>query len=341
VTGMVEAGAAGVRTAWRGLRGLVILGVVLVMLALNVATLTLSSLNTLVSAAISAFTALESVGDRDRRAKEAAEQALLDERAHADRAIAEADVLRAERDRLSTDLDAAERRAAAALDEADDLRREAGRLAAELDAADDAAAEALERVRGLEDEAGRLVAELDASKAEGFALAARVEAATDDVRGLRTALNAAEAAQLVEWGGEQVPVREVVQRVTGSISDRTARVAATNLGSMAGESIPFYGVAIVVAATTYELKSSCDSMREMHELEVALGVAPAEDPQVSQVCGMRVPSKAEVWQMIKDSPSTVWTAATNVIPDADDLPEPDFGGMWNSTIGWFGGWFEE
>lgn len=339
MTGMVEAGAAGGRTAWRGLRALVILGIVLMMLALNVATLTLSSLNTLVSAAISAVTALEPVGDRDRRAREAAERALLDERARADRAAAEADGLRAQRDRLSTDLDAAERRATAALDEADGLRRETSRLTAELDVADDAAAEALEKANGLQDEAGRLVAELDATKAEGLAVAARVEAATDDLRGLRAALDAAEAAQLVEWGGEQVPVREVVQRVTGSIGDRTARVAVTNLGSMAGESIPVYGIAIVVAATAYELKSSCDSLREMHELEVALGVAPADDPQVDQVCGMQVPTKEEIWDMIRSSPGMVWDKAVSLLDV--DLPSPDFAGMWSRIVGWSGSWPEE
>jgi hypothetical protein len=201
------------------------------------------------------------------------------------------------------------------------------------------AAAALEEVSTLRGETVLLTSELDRAKGEGLALAARTEAAANEVRSLSAALQAAETAQLVEWGGEQVQVREAVQRVTASISDRTARVAAANLGSMAGESIPIYGIAIVVAATAYELKASCDSMKEMHELEVALGVVEASDAQVQEVCGLQVPTREEIWGLITSSPGAVWDGAVSLLDV--DLPSPDFGGMWERTLEWFGGWFDE
>lgn len=287
MTGLMRAGAAGLQTAWRCFKALVIVAVVLVMLAFNVATLTWSGLNALMSTAIDAVTVLEPVGIRDRRAKEAAERALLNERARANRAVAEARRLTRDRNRLSTDLDVAQRRAAEAMSGSDRLRREVGRLTAELD-----------------------------------------------------------AAQWVELNGKRVPVRMAVTETSRGIRDRTARVASANLGSMVGEAIPFYGLAIIVAATTYELKSSCDSMRDMYELEMALGVAKANDQQVREICGMQVqvPTKEEIWQKIKNSPSTVWIAATGALSEAgasiSSLQAPDFESAWIGTLDWVRDWFK-
>lgn len=238
MTATVAAGAAGLRAAWRGARALEILGVLLAMLALNVATLTISSVNAVAGAILGAVSSVEPFGAKDRRA-------------------------RAE----------AERRAAWASEETAGLARrleasEAGRVA-ELGRADELAA----RNAYLLD---------DASRAAG------------EARELRRALAAAEAAQWVELGGERMPVREAVGRVTEGVQRCTAQVPAANLGSMAGESIPFWGIGIVVAATAYELKSSCESKTEMRALEVALGVAEAGDEEVGEVCGMQAPSREDL-----------------------------------------------
>ncbi len=125
--------------------------------------------------------------------------------------------------------------------------------------------------------------------------------------------------------GEKRPLRSVVEETTGRIERRTAKVAATNVGSMAGEGIPFWGIAVIVAATTYEVSSACDTMKDMHELTVALSPSSADDAEVQRVCGMRVPTREELWATIKASPMVVWETVSETFKN---LPTPDFSSGW-------------
>ncbi len=120
-------------------------------------------------------------------------------------------------------------------------------------------------------------------------------------------------------------MRSVVEETTGRIQRRTAKVAATNVGSMAGEGIPFWGIAIIVAVTTYEVTTACDTMKDMHELTVALSPASADDAEMQRVCGMQVPTKEEIWAIVKASPLIVWQKLKDNFPG---LPSPDFSGAW-------------
>jgi hypothetical protein len=298
--------AEGRRLAWRrirllgrGARWLVILGVVLAMLALNVATLTMSGLNALASTALAAVTSVEPVAVRDRRAREAAEGALQE----AGEELARA---RAETRDLQRGLDAA----------GDELRL-ARADAVELRRTRDAAEASL---RANADELTRIMGEADR---------------------LRLTLDAREAERWVELGGRRVTVRDAVRRTTGAVRDRTARVATANIGSMAAESIPFYGIAVVVAATTFELASACQSMRDMRDLELALGVADAAGEDVAEVCGLRVPTAAEIGQMIRSSPGATWDGMSSALGEDNAPTRPNFDRRWRRTVNWFWSWFEE
>lgn len=135
------------------------------------------------------------------------------------------------------------------------------------------------------------------------------------------------AGQSVMFRGKSRPLREVVEETTQSVARRTTKVAAANFGSMAGEGIPFWGIAVIVASTAYEINGACETMKDMRDLRTALSFGSATDAEVSQVCGMSIPTKEELWQAIKASPGAAWSAAKENFPD---LPALDLSGVWTS-----------
>jgi len=58
---------------------------------------------------------------------------------------------------------------------------------------------------------------------------------------------------VVTFRGRSTTVKEATQEVLDRAMTRTTRSTVANVSSIPGESIPFYGIAIVLAATTYEL----------------------------------------------------------------------------------------
>ncbi len=148
----------------------------------------------------------------------------------------------------------------------------------------------------------------------------------------------------VSFRGKKMSTKAAVAQVNGSLQARTKRVAATNLASVAGESIPFYGIAIIAAATSYELKSACDTMSDLYDLEVSLNPDAASDGGRDYVCGLQVPTKEEIWQSTKTSPRAAWQTAVAAYDGSTDwvsnLESPDFSGKWSSLKGWVSGWLD-
>lgn len=165
-------------------------------------------------------------------------------------------------------------------------------------------------------------------------------AQADDLRRRNTRM----AGELGDLRIRQTALRDQADSVLRRVRTRTVEVAAANAGSTVGESIPFDGVAIIVAATSYELWSSCGSMKDLHQLSLDPGLAE-DDADVTTVCGLTVPTVAEIWQAIRSSPGAVWRAATEALASIDlpdialaSLEMPDLGGWWEWAVsGWWSG----
>lgn len=138
----------------------------------------------------------------------------------------------------------------------------------------------------------------------------------------------------VKFRGKTQPMRAVVEEVTSSVSRRTTKVAAANVGSMAGEGIPFWGIAVIVGSTTLEIHAACETVKEMRELEQAFLSVSSSQEDVNEVCGARIPTASELWEKIKAAPASVWESAKSYFPD---LPDPSFTGVWF----WFVSQFSE
>lgn len=182
-------------------------------------------------------------------------------------------------------------------------------------------------------------------------LQSKERAAVAAVRASNNRLTALEAENrrlrtpdTIDFRGKKTSPKEASSVVLKSLQSRTKLVAAANAGSAVGESIPVYGIAIIAAATTYELKSACENMKELHELDVALNPETADLGDRDYVCGLKVPTKEELWQMVKNSPKTAWKSAVSgyegVSEWATNLEAPDFSGSFSRLMAWTASWFE-
>ena len=144
----------------------------------------------------------------------------------------------------------------------------------------------------------------------------------------------AAAASRVTYRGANVAAREAVEDTAARVTRRLTVATTRNVTSMAGEALPVVGLGVVAAATAGEVHDACELMREMGELERAFaGTAPSED----EICGQQVPTGAELWAMVKDSPAAAWDAATGLY---DGLPDWSVSGTYQSIIGWGAGAYD-
>lgn len=186
-----------------------------------------------------------------------------------------------------------------------------GALEARAQLAETSADASRAKTADLEARNRRLSEELDRSVRERKVLQGSLDEATAarkaaeiEAVGLRK-----RASMEVDWKGKKTTLKAAVFDVTKSVKKRTGKVAATNSASIFGEGIPFFGVGIIVASLGYELKTACDTMREMDDLEKLLDPDALVTDEADKVCGMKIPTKEEVWQKIKDSPQTAWSSA--------------------------------
>jgi hypothetical protein len=98
----------------------------------------------------------------------------------------------------------------------------------------------------------------------------------------------------------------LVSEVTGKIYKRTAKVAAASIGAMPAQGIPFLGVAAVVAATAYEVDQSCETMKDLHELDLAFNPDNELD---SGVCGVDVPTTEDLKKQWSDQTGEIYIEA--------------------------------
>ena len=167
-----------------------------------------------------------------------------------------------------------------------------------------------------------------------------------DVEKRRTSSLFAENARIrkvdvVTFRGRSTSIKEATQEVLDRTMARTTRSTLANVSSIPGESIPFYGIAIVLAATGYELKAACDNMTDLYDLQVALDPDTARPDDRSAVCALQIPTREEVWGGIKQSPQVAWDTSIATLGSVNDsvktIETPEFGSMWQRFTNWIGG----
>ncbi len=85
--------------------------------------------------------------------------------------------------------------------------------------------------------------------------------------------------------------RKAATRKFGTrLANRTKRVAAKSIAAISAESIPFIGVAVLIADAGYELYAACETVKDLGQLYSNLGMAD-ETPEdvLHSVCDPALP----------------------------------------------------
>ena len=68
---------------------------------------------------------------------------------------------------------------------------------------------------------------------------------------------------------------------------RTKRVAAKSIAAIPAEAVPFLGVAVLIADTGYELYAACETVGELDQVYLELGMEGATaDDALHNVCDL-------------------------------------------------------
>jgi hypothetical protein len=80
-----------------------------------------------------------------------------------------------------------------------------------------------------------------------------------------------------------------------------------SIAAIPAESIPFIGVAVLIADTGYELYAACETVRELDQLYGKLGMAEeVPDDSVHSVCAPQLPKAGDVWGDVVENVDQWW-----------------------------------
>ncbi|MEM1343679.1 MAG: hypothetical protein AAGI34_03745 [Pseudomonadota bacterium] len=109
--------------------------------------------------------------------------------------------------------------------------------------------------------------------------------------------------------------REVTGRSVARIQTRLSGRAEKKVLAAFGQAIPIAGIAVVAGMTAYELKSLCDTMRDLSEIDDAFALERATADEAQMVCGMEAPTLEDLQARVLASPGVVWSEMQAVLPD--------------------------
>lgn len=102
--------------------------------------------------------------------------------------------------------------------------------------------------------------------------------------------------------------RKAATRRFGSrLAARTQRVAAKSIAALPAESIPFLGVAVLIADTGYELYAACETISDLDQLYADLDMSDATaDDVIHSVCDPQIPPPGHVWDGVVEQVDQWW-----------------------------------
>jgi hypothetical protein len=80
-----------------------------------------------------------------------------------------------------------------------------------------------------------------------------------------------------------------------------------SIDAIPAESIPFLGVAVLIADTGYELYAACETVRDLEQLHSGLRMADdTPDDVMHSVCDPELPDAGQVWDGVVESVDQWW-----------------------------------
>ena len=155
-------------------------------------------------------------------------------------------------------------------------------------------------------------------KTELAATTARLTAERATTRTVRSNL-AQKTAEIASLKNFRSKAMIATNNAAEKIAQRTKRAALRDVAAMPAEAIPFWGTAVIVTATTLELADMCLNLVDMTNLQKFFDPTYKASEDQLTVCSLEVPSKEEIVEAVKTSPSKVWCSAVTTMPTATEL----------------------
>jgi hypothetical protein len=157
-------------------------------------------------------------------------------------------------------------------------------------------------IQRLQDEKASLVkqsAELSASIANLSAANATLIAAQ---------ANTSTRAETIEHASDETTTRNgfmataalqqknAITKFTKKMMTRLIRSSTRRIAAIGGEAIPYLGIPVLLSMATLDAKDSCDSVKEINELNKELG---GEISGENEICSITVPTKDQVMESLR------------------------------------------
>lgn len=117
-----------------------------------------------------------------------------------------------------------------------------------------------------------------------------------------------------------------IGQIAGRVSTRTAKAALLNTESIVAQAVPAAGVAVFVAVTALDVRFSCETMKDMRELELLANPAAPSSGEETRICGMKVPGKEDLWSRaaeVSDWAGEATESAVEFVRRYPRRPSPD------------------
>ena len=108
-------------------------------------------------------------------------------------------------------------------------------------------------------------------------------------------------AQQLESNGK------IAKETVAKVHKRLAKGVSRNVAALPGESVPYFGISILIASTTLDIYDACQTMKDFNSLLVLLGQGE-ENPEL---CGQKIPTVDEVISNAK----TDWKKSAQAVND--------------------------
>ncbi len=97
--------------------------------------------------------------------------------------------------------------------------------------------------------------------------------------------------------------KAAARRFGTRLTSRTKRVAAESIAALPGEAIPYLGISLLIAGTTYELLEACNSIEDLDQMYREMGMTEEiPDDVLRTVCSPPLPDAEAIWiNVLKES----------------------------------------
>ncbi len=107
---------------------------------------------------------------------------------------------------------------------------------------------------------------------------------------------AGQEKRIARQNARTIERKKAARKFGGRLVSRTKRVAAKSIAAIPAESIPFIGVAVLIADTGYELYAACETVSDLNQLYAELGLEEeVPDDVLNTTCNPPLPDPDQVW----------------------------------------------